>query len=166
MSITLRSEHFKRDFDYLIYKDGDYYKILNGDSLAIDYKDEDAATAIAKAIEYSEGGKIFLKNAEYPLSSVVSLKSNILLESEGNAILRANNDDGALKAEGAENILIRNLKIVGYDYTKGIGLHLKDCNRCRIENVYFEEFNDICYLQNTNQSIVQNCSLDGPVEPL
>ena len=59
-------------YDFLVYKDGNYYKVQDGESLGKVYKFKDPSEAIEFAIRTSNGGRVYLDKGTYLLSREIS----------------------------------------------------------------------------------------------
>ncbi len=102
---------------YIIFKDGSIIYAKNGTTGKIEFQGMDAAMVIQGAINsLTSGGKIFIKNGIYTMTSgVVVLNDNIIIEGEGLTMLRSN--FGAAKVVGV-------IRVEG--------------NHCTIENIIFD----------------------------
>ena len=143
MSITLHGEHFKKDFDYMIYKDGDYYKVLNGDSLAIDYKDKDASQVVAKAISFLTPDRtwkeIIKLKGNFVLTSPINLDSYMILDLSGAKLTLADGvNDSMIKAEGKSHFEIIGGHLHGNrgNQTAGCGVEITNSEFFLVKDVY------------------------------
>ncbi|RLI87282.1 MAG: hypothetical protein DRP01_02185, partial [Archaeoglobales archaeon] len=145
MSITLRGEHFKRDFDYMVYEDGDYFKVLNGDSLAIDYKDKDASTAVAKAISFLTPDRtrkeIVKLKGNFVLTAPIELDSYMILDLRGAKLLLADGvNDSIIKADSKSHFEIIGGLLDGNrdNQTAGEGIDVINCRDFLVKDVFIE----------------------------
>ena len=103
----------REDFDYLIYKDGDYFKLLNGESLSIEYKDKDAATVIQKAADEGkekQDALIYLAPGLYPISKPIIVKAKYP-------------NSGAPSIIGLGRNVSSLEYFIGWDHVKGVVLY-------------------------------------------
>ncbi len=105
---------------YIIFKDGNTIYAKNGTTGKIEFQGTDAATVIQGTINnLTSGGKIFIKNGTYDISSTIFYKKNeISIEGEGmGSVLKlADNANVDVLSAGRRNnrrIIIKNLNIDG-----------------------------------------------------
>ena len=142
-------------YDFLIYKDGDYYKVQDGDSLGIVYKDKNASTAIAKAINLLTPNrtwkeKIVLKG-DIEISSAIQLPSYTTLEIQG--ILRQSNpNEDIIRLVGTASSPVTNVEVFGGKLigsgntgTKQTGVYLSHANHNIIRNLDISNLSYPCF---------------------
>ena len=172
------------EYDFLVYKDGDYYKIQDGNSLSKVYKDKDPSVAVQKAIDLAPtGGRIFIKNGEYPLSTEISINKSLSLVCQGNAKFTNPNNlqrmihvtadnvvidglvadgnkaidtyEGIIRADMVKNLIVKNCILTNPFH--GSCVRLQHCERSRIINNYFHySFHGCVYLYSAFRCIVAN----------
>jgi len=136
--------NLKSAASYIIWTDGSTIYALNGTTGEIDYSGTDAVTVIQNAIDaLPDGGKIIIRTGIYELTNSIFAKSNIIIEGEGlKTIINTGSTVGITIQSGNENIMIRDIKIIGDGSNNGIQLSGGDSNsyvaNVTIENVYCE----------------------------
>jgi len=105
---------------YIIFKDGDLVKAKNGQTGKIEFSDENAAAVMQNAINAlpNNGGKIFIKKADYHITQPTTLVDNLILESDGARLYTtgtesywsANPHRGMVEIYGKDNITVIGLE--------------------------------------------------------
>jgi len=170
-------------YDFLIYKDGDYYKIQDGNSLSKVYKDKDPAISVQKAIDLAPaGGGIFIKNGEYPLSDYIRINKSLTLDCQRGVKFTNPNNLQLLFHVTADKVTIRNLTADGNNHIEtyhaiilvegndvliegcrlvncggGSAVRFYGCNYGRVTNCYLNKsFHGIIYLYASNYCLIAN----------
>ncbi len=99
-------------YDYFIYKDGDYYRILNGKSLGIVNKFRDASTAINWALSLSDATKVLLGSGTFDIKSQITVPSYKVLSGLGYGTqLKLNGPNYGVVVE--DYGCVRDLRVIG-----------------------------------------------------
>jgi len=130
-------------FDYIIFKKGNRVKAKNCDTGRYEFKDTDEASVIQNVISMLEnGGRIFIAQGTYNITSTITLKSNIILEGEHRAtIFNSQTTENVIEAIGTEStqihgLHIRNISIQGNGSEQN-GIYLKYVTYdVLLENIY------------------------------
>jgi len=109
---------------YIVYTDGKMYYAKNGSSGQIEYSDADASKVIQYAVDQVNalgGGKVVIGRGKYPVTSIITVKDNVVLEGEGwNATTLfkypADSRFGPVLFITGKNIVVRDLAVDG-NYT-------------------------------------------------
>ncbi len=108
---------------YVIWKDSSTYRaecLLKGGT---DYSDADAATAIQAAIDdLTSGGRIFIRKADYPISTELTSLSNIEYLSDGARLYKTASMNAILSGgSSVDNVSIKGLKLDGQESSNYTG---------------------------------------------
>jgi len=122
-------------YDFLIYKDGDYYKIQDGNSLGKVYKDKDAYKTMEKVLSLIDTqGKVFFKTATFDLKQKLSINKKVIFEGSGTGTRFLINHSDAGFEINSPNVVIRDLSIEGV-YETG-PLILVNSDKCKFDNLW------------------------------
>lgn len=161
--VSIEPLSFAQEASYVIRVDGTTIQAINGSTGKIDYSGTDASTVIQSAIDVlgTTGGKIFIKEGSYMLSStlILDVKISLIGENRGSTILT-----------GTVNPLI---KWIGKDYVEVKGFTLDGVNKSgdgiqvlgtwdTVSNG-FNVIEDLT-VKNCITAILLNCYLEGKIQ--
>ena len=150
---------FAEPASYIIFTDGSKYYAKNGGTGVIEYSDADATKVIQFAIDKANavgGGKVFIREGTYILSTSIYMKSNVVLEGAGTLTLLKLKDNatGGATIEGrtkmfviggkVNNVVLRNFKIDGNKANQSEivnGIWFRYSENIVIENLTIENMN-------------------------
>jgi len=122
-------------YDFLVYKDGDYYKIQDGYSLTKVYKDKDAYKIMEKVLSLIDTqGKVFFKTATFDLKQKLSINKKVIFEGSGTGTRFLINHSDAGFEINSPNVVLKNLSIEGV-YETG-PLILVNSDKCKFDNLW------------------------------
>lgn len=173
---------------FIIYKDRNKTKAINGDTGVIDYGGVDSASVIQNAIDSlanGSGGIIHIKPGSYNLGNtgITINKDGTTLRGSGRGstvLMATDGDIVTLSLPTGEsqlrNVLIEDLSIGNTDYTGGHGIFSDipneaksidrlTLNRVRIVNIKGTGKNAL-YLKNWEKIYIQNCFFYGTGDTL
>jgi len=135
----------RKAYDYLVFKDGDYYKVQDGDSLQIVHKDKNASTAIAKAINLLTPDRtwkeIIKLKGSFVLSSPITLDSCMIFDLSGAKLTLIDGvNDSIIKADGKSNIEIIGGILDGNRnaQTKGSGIAITNSEKITVRDTLIQ----------------------------
>lgn len=138
---TISSGIYPNGVSYTIYKEGSTYYAKDAYG-AIDFSGTDASTVIQSAVNtLVNGGKIFIKAANYPISNTISIPfGGIVIEGEGwSTILEAvNNFNKNIIEITGDYCEVKDLRINGNkaNQASGKGIYVYNAYRVKIERVF------------------------------